>query len=103
LNREIDFLDYRTFTEDLVALLTTKDIDKLPYKPIYINCQTNQFRYIIVKFQSLLQKFNPTSIEKSGRFFSKNGKPYLANNLNPSKVEVPKAKREIDQIFNKVQ
>ncbi|MBL7969669.1 MAG: hypothetical protein JNK09_21895 [Prolixibacteraceae bacterium] len=103
LNREIDFLDYRTSPKDLVALLTTKDIDNLPNTPIYINCQTQQFRYIIVKFKSLLPKFNPTTIEKSGRFFSKSGSPFAANNLNPSKIGIPKAKVAIDQIFNKVQ
>jgi len=103
LNREIDFLDYRTSLGDLVALLTTNDIDNLPYKPIYINCQTNQFRHIIKRFKDLLPNFNPTSIEKSGRFFSKNGNQYLANNLNPSKVEIPKAMIAIDQIFKKVQ
>lgn len=103
LNREIEFLDYRTAPEDLIALLTTKDIDNLPYKPIYINCQTNQFRYIIIKFKNHLPAFNPTSIEKCGRFFSKNGKPYLANNLNPSKVDIPTSKIVIDQIFQKVQ
>lgn len=103
LNREIDFLDYRTSSVDLVALLTAKDIDNLPNTPIYINCQTQQFRYIVVKFKSLLPKFNPTTIEQSGRFFSKSGSPFVANNLNPSKIGIPKAKVAIDQIFNKVQ
>lgn len=103
LNREIEFLDYRTSPEDLVALLTTKDIDNLPYKPIYISCQTTQFRHIIKRFKDLLPNFTPTSIEKCGRFFSKKEKPYLGNNLNPSKVEIPKAMIAIDQIFKKVQ
>ena len=102
-NFEIEFLDYRTSSKDLVDLLTTNDIDELPYKQIFINCQTTQFRHIIKRFKDLLPNFNPTSIEKCGRFFSKNGKPYLANNLNPSKVEIPKAKIAIDQIFQKMQ
>jgi len=104
LNSEIGLLDDRTRSEDLVALLSTNDIDSLPFKKIIIACKTSQFRYIMVKLrQSLLPKFKPNNIEKCGRFYSKNETMLLANNLNPSKSTAPHDKLIIDAIFNQVQ
>lgn len=51
LNPEIELLDDKTTGEDLIKLLTAKDINSLPFKPIHINCRTNLFSYIVKKLK----------------------------------------------------
>lgn len=96
----IKMLDERTDSQDLIELLAAPDIAKIPMVQLYITCKTTQFRYIITKFKTLLPKFNPTNIEKCGRFYSTSGDPFTANNLNPSKSGYPKGGQEIDRIFS---
>ena len=96
----IRMLDERTDSQDLIELLAAPDIAKIPMVQLYITCKTTQFRYIITKFKTLLPKFNPTNIEKCGRFYSTSGDPFTANNLNPSKSGYPKGGQEIDRIFS---
>jgi len=106
LNPEIELLDDKTTGEDLIKLLTAKDINSLPFKPIYINCRTNLFSYVVKKFKCLFSHFDPASIEKSGRFYSNQGALFTANNLyqasNREKIIISK-KIAIDQIFKQLQ
>lgn len=103
LNPEIELLDSKTTKDDLMKVLTAKDLNLLPNKPIYINCRTNQFSYIIEKLNFLFDHFDPATIEKTSRFYSKKGKLLKAGNLYRSVVNVPKGKNAIDQIFKQLQ
>ena len=103
LNPEIELLDGKTTKEDLMKVLTAKDLNLLPNKSIYINCRTNQFSYIIEKLNFLFDHLDPATIEKTRRFYSKKGKLLKAGNLYRSVVNVPKGKNAIDQIFKQLQ
>jgi hypothetical protein len=99
LDPQIDLLKSDTKPEDLVELLVAKDIDRLPIKPINLNCRTNQFVLIVAELSKFFSNLNPTNIEQSKRFYTQNGKPVKASNLYRAKTENPKAHLRIKQIL----
>lgn len=101
LQLSIDLLDIKTDVEDLHNLFIAKDI--IDYKKeIYLDCKTTEFKYIIKKLQNSFKNLNPTSIESTGLFFTKLGKPLTAQNLY-TKSKEPLKKEIIDNIFKQIQ
>lgn len=103
LCRNIDLLNtIKTEPKELIDALTAKDLIGNTFK-IYINCETGQFRHIVDCFKPYFKNFKLSTIEKSGIFISKNGVPITAQNLSASKIESPKEKPKIDEIFKGMQ
>ncbi|MCK0131437.1 hypothetical protein MWU59_07965 [Flavobacteriaceae bacterium F08102] len=98
----IDLLDNRTTVQQLYNLLIAKDFTELNTE-IYLQCETTQFSYIVDVLKPFFTGFNPTSIERSGKFITKTGTPLKANNLHKNKVHNPKEKEEIDNIIQQLQ
>ena len=78
------------------------NFNNIDYK-IYLQCETTQFSYIVDVLKPFFTGFNPTSIERSGKFITKTGTPLKANNLHKNKVHNPKEKEEIDNIIQQLQ
>lgn len=89
-------------SDELFALLTLKDVKPNSTK-IYLDCETTQFRYIIDQLGQYFGNLTPTSIEKSGNFYSKKGKKITAQNLFTNKIDNPKEKETIDKIIQQLQ
>ncbi|MDN3492225.1 DUF6617 family protein [Winogradskyella bathintestinalis] len=102
LNLKIDVLDNRTTVEQLHKLLIAKDF-KDTESQIYLQCETTQFSYLVTKLKPFFKGFNPTAIERSGKFITKTNTPLKANNLHKNKVHNPKEKEEIDKIIQQLQ
>lgn len=102
LQLRIDLLDNRTDTNELYNLLITENFTKMSTQ-IYIQCETTQFRYVVDVLKPYFTNFNPTSIERSGKFKTKTDTPMTANNLHKNKVHNPKQKEEIDRIIEQLQ
>lgn len=98
----VDMLDNRTTVQQLYDLLITKDFTEVNTQ-IYIQCETTQFSYIVDVLKPFFTGFNPTSIERSGKFITKTGTLLKANNLHKNKVHNPKEKEEIDNIIQQLQ
>jgi len=92
----------KTNTTELLALLMSKDI-KPGITPIYLNCETVQFRYIVDKLKSHFSNLTPTEIEKSECFYSKKSNLIKAQNLYSNKIGAPKDQSTIDNIINQLQ
>ncbi|RBP32933.1 hypothetical protein DFR65_102269 [Oceanihabitans sediminis] len=102
LNLKIDLLDNRSTVEQLQKLLLSKDFRVIDFQ-IYLQCETTQFSYVVKKLKPFFNSFNPTSIERSGKFITKTGTPLKANNLYKNKVHNPKEKEVIDRIIQQLQ
>ena len=102
VNLKIDLLDNRTTVEQLHQLLLAKDFANTESQ-IYLQCETTQFSYLVTKLKPFFNGFNPTSIERSGKFVTKTGTLLKANNLHKNKVHNPKEKEEIDKIIQQLQ
>ena len=102
VNLKIDLLDSRTNVEQLYQLLLAKDFANTESQ-IYLQCETTQFSYFVTKLNPFFNGFNPTSIERSGKFVTKTGTLLKANNLHKNKVHNPKEKEEIDKIIQQLQ
>ncbi|HIC31435.1 DUF6617 family protein [Bizionia sp.] len=102
LHFRIELLDNRTTPEQLEKLLLADNFNNIDYK-IYLQCETTQFSYIVDVLKPFFTGFNPTSIERSGKFITKTGTPLKANNLHKNKVHNPKEKEEIDNIIQQLQ
>lgn len=98
----VDMLDNRTTVQQLFNLLIAKDFTE-GNTEIYLQCETTQFSYIVDVLKPFFTGFNPTSIERSGKFITKTGTPLKANNLHKNKVHNPKEKEEIDNIIQQLQ
>ncbi|MFD2552218.1 DUF6617 family protein [Bizionia sediminis] len=98
----VDLLDNRTTVQQLFNLLIAKDFTEANTQ-IYIQCETTQFSYIVDVLKPFFTGFNPTSIERSGKFITKTGTLLKANNLHKNKVHNPKEKEEIDNIIQQLQ
>ncbi|WP_298262395.1 DUF6617 family protein [uncultured Lutibacter sp.] len=98
----VDMLDNRTTVQQLYSLLIAKDFTEVNTQ-IYIQCETTQFSYIVDVLKPFFTGFNPTSIERSGKFITKTGTQLKANNLHKNKVHNPKEKEEIDNIIQQLQ
>ncbi len=102
VNLKIDLLDNRTTVEQLHELLLAKDFTNTESQ-IYLQCETTQFSYLVTKLKPFFIYFNPTAIERSGKFVTKTGTLLKANNLHKNKVHNPKEKEEIDKIIQQLQ
>lgn len=87
---------------ELLSLLMNKDI-KPGITPIYLNCETVQFRYIVDKLKNSFKNLTPTEIEKSECFYSKKSNLIKAQNLYSNKIGAPKDQSTIDNIINQLQ
>ncbi|NRB60397.1 MAG: hypothetical protein HRU50_10735 [Winogradskyella sp.] len=102
LQLRVDLLDNRTTVQQLYDLLIAKDFTEVNTQ-IYLQCETTQFSYIVDVLKPFFTGFNPTSIERSGKFITKAGTQLKANNLHKNKVHNPKEKEEIDNIIQQLQ
>ena len=102
LQLRVDLLDNRTTVQQLYDLLIAKDFTEVNTQ-IYLQCETTQFSYIVDVLKPFFTGFNPTSIERSGKFITKTGTQLKANNLHKNKVHNPKEKEEIDNIIQQLQ
>jgi hypothetical protein len=92
----------KTNTTELLSLLMSKDI-KPGITPIYLNCETVQFRYIVDKLKNHFSNLTPTEIEKSECFYSKKSNLIKAQNLYSNKIGAPKDQSTIGNIINQLQ
>lgn len=102
LHFKIDLLQNRTSVEELHKLLIAHDFTQID-SIIYLECETTQFSYIVSMLKPYFIAFNPTTIERSGKFITKTGATLKANNLHKNKVHNPKEKEEIDKIIQQLQ
>ena len=102
LHFKIDLLQNGTSVEELHNLLIAKDFTQIDSQ-IYLECETTQFSYVVSKLKPFFNSFNPTAIERSGKFITKTGADLKANNLHKNKVHNPKEKEEIDKIIQQLQ
>jgi hypothetical protein len=99
---KIELLNSDTKTDDLITILTAKNIIPGSVK-IQIGCETVQFRYIIDKLKPSFNALNPQNIELSACFFTKKGTLIKAQNLYTNKISNPKEKDKIDNIIKQLQ
>lgn len=102
LHFSIDILDNRTSTEHLCKLLTVDNFHNTS-KNIYLQCETTQFSYLIKALKPYFNNLTPTSIERSGKFYTKTETLLKANNLHKNTVHNPKEKETIDNIIKQLQ
>lgn len=103
LCRELELLNQtKSSQEELFKVLTAKKLTPSSTQ-IYIGCETAQFRYVLDKFKIVFTNLKFTSIERTAIFYSKNGTLLKAQNLSASKIENPKTKETIDNIFKHLQ
>lgn len=102
LQLKIDLLQNKTSIGELHRLLIAEDFTFIDYQ-IYIQCETTQFSYIVSQLKPFFKNFNPTAIERFGKFITKTGAVLKANNLHKNQVHNPKAKDEIDKIIQQLQ
>ena len=93
----------RSPADMLIQLLQSKDIKPGTVK-IYLDCDNKNFRYIIEKLSHLyFENLTFINMEHSQAFHSKKGTPLTANSLSKAVSSNPKAKEEIDKIFQQLQ
>jgi len=102
LQYSLDILDDRTDTEHLFKLLTADNFHNTS-KKIYLQCETTQFSYIVKVLRPYFNNFNPTTIERSGKFYTKTDTTLKANNLHKNSIHNTKAKETIDNIIKQLQ
>ena len=99
---KIELLNGDTKTDDLISILTAKNIIPGSVK-IQIGCETVQFRYIVDKLKPSFNALNPKNIELSESFYTKKGTLIRAQNLYTNKISHPKEKDKIDNIIKQLQ
>ncbi len=87
--------------KNAIGILTSKDLSQYE-APIYLNCETSQFRYVLDKLKPMFTDLTLISIERSKLFYSKNGVLLRASNLSRIKSYDPKDQELIDDIFRYV-
>ena len=93
----------RSPADMLIQLLLSKDIKPGKIK-IYLDCDNKNFRYIIDKLSHLyFDNLSFINMEHSQAFFSKKGTLLTSNSLSKAATSNPKAKEEIDKIFQQLQ
>lgn len=102
LHLSLDFLDHRTITEHFHKLLIAENFNNTS-KNIYLQCETTQFSYIIKVLKPYFSNLTPTSIERSGKFYTKTSTLLKANNLHKNSIDNPKEKETIDNIIKQLQ
>lgn len=102
LQLKIDLIDEDISTiEKFQELLLSPNFIKFDIK-IRLLCETTQFRYIVDKLKPHFNNLTPTSIEESGKFYTKNNVQLKKSNLYKNKVHNPKEKEGIDKIFKQL-
>jgi len=87
----------------LIQLLQSKDIKPGKVK-IYLDCDNKNFRYIIDELEKrYFDNLSLINIEHSQSFYSKKGTLLTSNSLSKAATSNPKAKAEIDKIFQQLQ
>lgn len=99
---KIELLNGDTSTDDMINILTTKNLLPGSVK-IQIGCETVQFRYIIDKLKPYFSSLTPQNIEFAACFYSKKGTLIKAQNLYTNKITHPKEKDKIDNIIKQLQ
>lgn len=102
LHLSLDFLEHRTTTEHFHKLLIAENYNNTS-KNIYLQCETTQFSYIVKVLKQYFNNFTPTTIERSGKFYTKTGTLLKANNLHKNSIDNPKEKETIDNIIKQLQ
>ena len=103
LQLRIDLIDEtHSSINQFYELLISNDFTKIDYE-IHILCETTQFSYFVTKLIQHFTNFNPTTIERSNKFFTKTGALLKASNLYKNKVHNTKAKEDIDNIIKQLQ
>lgn len=93
----------RSPADMLIHLLQSKDIKPSKVK-IYLDCDNKNFRYIIDKLDSqYFDNLTLINIEHSQSFYSKGDTLLTSNSLSKAATSNPKAKEEIDKIFQQLQ
>jgi hypothetical protein len=93
----------RSPAELLIQLLQSKDIKPGKVK-IYLDCDNKNFRYIIDKLSHLyFDNLSFINMEHSQSFYSKKGTLLTSNSFSKAATSNPKAKEEIDKIFQQLQ
>ena len=102
LNSRLELLNEdKTSVAELLIVLTSKDL-KLGTPQIHLGCETTQFSYIISRLEQHFRNFNPSTVEKSNLFFSKNGTVLKRNNLYKNNNKFPKKQSNIDEIIRQL-
>lgn len=92
----------KTTVEQFHSILVSQKLS-LGAIPIYLTCETKQFRYILDKLSIYFTNLKPSSIERSNLFYSSNNTLINAQLLSSSKTDRPKEKATIDEIFKYLQ
>lgn len=93
----------RSPADMLIQLLQSKDIKPGKVK-IYLDCDNKNFRYIIDEMEKrYFDNLSLINIEHSQSFYSKKGTLLTSNSLSKAATSNPKAKEEIDKIFQQLQ
>lgn len=87
--------------EIALSILLSKDILQ-ESGSIHLKCETRQLRYIIDKIKPMFSSLTLTKIGKSKKFISSLGNPISEGNLSQNKIDSPKEKDIIDQIFKEL-
>jgi hypothetical protein len=100
LNLHIHFLANDTSSKKFVKIITAPDLDLINQK-IHLNCNTNEFKYIIKKIKPLFKSLTYANIGKSKIFLSKKNNLITEQNLNNSKTNNLQSKQIINNIIAK--
>lgn len=92
----------KTTVEQLHSIIVSSNL-QLGTLPIYLSCETKQFRYIVDKLSIYFTNLKPSSIERSKLFYSSNNTLINAQLLSSSKTDSPKEKATIDDICKYLQ
>ena len=100
---DLDILKYPvSAADDFIQILLSEDLSTVN-KPIFLNCKTVEFSYIIKSLSPFFNSLNPVTIEKSKLFYSKKNILINAQNLySNTKTDIYK-KKDIDKILNQMQ
>jgi hypothetical protein len=99
LQLKIDLLKDSKQIEELVSIFTSDNILH-GQTQINIDCETQQFAYIITQLKPFFTRLTAKGIEITKSFYSKNGALIKANNLHGRPPKGVKKQEEIDKIIN---
>ena len=88
LNAEFYFINEEyTSKADFIKIMTAKDLSKIQLV-IRAGCNTNVFATILEGIEDMFDNLIPATIEKSGLFRSKKGKPISAESLSNGRFTI---------------
>lgn len=101
LQLKIDLLKDPDQIEELVSIFTSDDISPEQAK-IHIDCETQQFAFIITQLKPFFTRLTARGIEETKSFYSKNGALITANNLHVRPPKGVKKQEDIDNIIKQL-